>query len=768
METEFRHHLADINDDSANNEEAKEKKELAENIHERLESIIRTVSGNNKLTVVTKVPPKLLIQGAMTGKDMRKEWFYMPKISGKTDKEYVYIPKVIESSENFAKGAAAHEGAHAAITRMGHFVPDEVMQQFGFHSILAAAEERPTDQVVRDRFPGAGEWLDETRRDLWKEGQDIAVKDKAKLGYLPKFQQLANMIVFEPHGDTGSDYDESVVRTYEEIREFVEEYEHALPPEGSTQEEVMEVAKERYKIFYADIWSRVQELLEQDKKAEELRQMLNEMMHEQQRREQQKQKNKKKQEEQTESSSEEEAKGPVQQAIDQLSDNLKEELQEKLDEAKKKKEEFEESQKKGEAETDQAESEEEQLGQDEAGGPELGGEPVPIDDFSQELMEAVKEVFDKLPPQVKREIQKKAQEILEQLEDELAKQFAGKFDRDPTETHKEFHDREERETREEQEQERKEKEDRAATELLKELERKEAIESPASDVYENAYKEVHDMDEKLYRRLEEIFSPNVKRTMKLRSSGSRINLPAVYKWEASRGAGVKNLDNRIFESVHLPEKKDYAFTLLVDLSGSMSDYNKIQETFKAVVLLAEVLNRLGIPNEILGFQDEVIGFKKFDQKMIDSIRKKMSGMIAEVKSINPDGHNRSQWNDDGPCLADASKSLESQQAKEKFLLVFSDGQPDGRRSGDYDLHDAVEKIITQTNQKLVGLGLGRDTEHVQTYYPTALPNINVRELPEVLSALLEDMIVSPEKYTQKSADRPKRPTRRSDFWDDAF
>jgi hypothetical protein len=764
METENRHRLADINDNSA--EENKEKKELTD-IHERLESIIRTVSGNNKLTVVSKVPPELLIQGAMAGMDMRKEWFYVPKISGKSDKEYVYIPKVIERSENFAKGAAAHEGAHAAITRMGHFVPDEVMQQFGFHSILAAAEERPTDQVVRDRFPGAGEWLDETRHDLWKEGQDVAAKDKAKLGYLPRFEQLANMIVFEPHGDTGSDYNESIVGIYEEIREFVEEYEHTLPPEGSTQEEVMEVAKERYKIFYADIWPRVQELLKQDQRAEELRQMINEMMREQREREQQKQQGKEKQEQKSESGAGE--KGPVEQAIDQLSDNLKEELQEKLDEAEQKKEEFEESQKTEKAETDQAESKEaEQLGQGEPGKTELGGEPVPIDDFSQELMEAMQEVFNNLPPQVKREIQRKAKEILEQLEDELAKQFAGKFDRDPTETHKEFHEREEREVREEKEQERKDKEDKAATELLKELDRKEAVESPASDIYENAYKEVHDMDEKLYRRLEEIFSPNVKRTMKLRSSGSRINLPAVYKWEASRGAGVKNLDNRIFESVHLPEKKDYAFTLLVDLSGSMREYNKIQETFKAVVLLAEVLNRLGIPNEILGFQDEIIGFKKFDQKMIDSIRKKMSGMIAEVKSSNPGGHNRSNWNDDGPCLADASKSLESQQAKEKFLLVFSDGQPAGSRSNDYDLHDAVENIITKTNQKLVGLGLGQETEHVQTFYPTALPNINVRELPEVLSALMEDMILNPQKYAQKVIERPKRSKRYSDFWDDDF
>ena len=200
----------------------------------------------------------------------------------------------------------------------------------------------------------------------------------------------------------------------------------------------------------------------------------------------------------------------------------------------------------------------------------------------------------------------------------------------------------------------------------------------------------------------------------------------------------------------MPEKKDYVFTLLVDLSGSMNG-EKITETFKAVVLLSEVLNRLGMKFQVLGFQDEVINFKDFNKEFSDDGRNRMSGMLAEVSNQNPGGHNKSSYNDDGPCLLEASSDLEKQSGKKKFLIVFSDGQPSGRRSNAEDLHKAVSLILEKTDQKLVALGLGRGTEHVKNFYPNSIPDITVSKLPEVLGGLLEDIIRNPGRYKNLEA-----------------
>ncbi|MDP2812731.1 MAG: hypothetical protein Q8O32_03490, partial [bacterium] len=348
-----------------------------------------------------------------------------------------------------------------------------------------------------------------------------------------------------------------------------------------------------------------------------------------------------------------------------------------------------------------------------------------------------------LPQEKKQTLRQKAQEILENLEDDSVKDMSSKLDDNPAETHQEHQKRID-----------KDKELRVKDSLLKEMEdledRIKATESP-SGYYDKVYKEIKEVDEDLYRRLDEIFHPNLKRDIKLKSSGPRINLQAVFRWEVNRAVGNPSMDNKIFETTNAPKKRDYVFTVLVDLSGSMRG-QKIKETFKGVILLTEVLNRLGIKNEILGFQDKVIKFKDFDEELTDEVRDKISGMVDEVDGSNLGGNNHPGYNDDGPSLTEASKTLSKQFSKNKFLLALSDGIPEGRFSSAQDLHTAIKFILTNTDQKLVGIGLGPDTEHVKEFYPTSLPNVNIKKLPETFGDLLEDMILNPQRYEQKSQD----------------
>ena len=372
-----------------------------------------------------------------------------------------------------------------------------------------------------------------------------------------------------------------------------------------------------------------------------------------------------------------------------------------------------------------------------------------MDKLSEELLKALKKSFDKLSKEQKEALREKAQKNLEKLEDDFVNDFSGKMEENPLETHEQFEHRLEEENEEKQEKspeerrEEKERQERIEKEMREAEKRTQELQGRKSH-YDNVYQQVKDLDEVLYRRLEEVFTPNVKSEVKLRSSGAKLNLPAVFRWEAEKAVGHPG-KVKIFESVTMPEPKDYAVTLLVDLSGSMAR-EKIDETFKGVVLLSEILNRLGVKFSILGFQDQLIHFKDFDQRLSDKVRDKMGGMVGETKGKNPGGHNHPYCNDDGPCLAEASGILENRSEREKFLIVLSDGSPAGSHSTAGDLVAAVAGILKNTDQKLLGVGLGMGTEHVKRFYPVSLPNVDIKKFSEVFGGLLEDLLTNPEKY----------------------
>lgn len=727
---------------------AAEKKAEQARLLERLRILVRSISGKEGLEVTTDVEPQMMIQMAGDGRDARKKWYKQTKINlvtGEKEAELVHIPEAIIERENVAKGKAAHEAGHVAITRTGEFIPDEVMQKLGFSSLIAAVEERPTDQVVRERYSGAGKWVDEARQDS-VQWASAATKGKKKLGYIPKFTQLNDLIVYEPHFEEIPDvYDADIIKLYKSIQEAVEQIERTLPEEGASEEEIVRKAKRRYEIAYSKIWPEIKKLVEGDSHKETLRQMIEDDLQ-----------SKTSPQEMSEEKPHQEGQGEMpSHALGQLTEDLQKELLSAINQVSQEQKEIEESLQKAKQEPAQGEEgrgaeddsekktseEETQEGEGEQEGKKESGVPVPMDGLSKDLKDALERIFEKLPKEKQEALKEKAREALEELEDSVVRDLAGQLLDMPPESHKEYKERKEDEEKEKE----KTSEKKKIKKELEEIERVQAAVAGEVGVYDKTYEEIREVDAYLYRRLEEIFTPNIKRKTLLKSSGSRINLPAVFRREAEKGAGAKEVESRIFESVHLPEKKDYVVTLLVDLSGSMKG-KKIQETFKGVVLLAEVLNRLGITNEIVGFQDEIIMFKSFDQKITDEIRKKIVGMIDEVRGNNPGGHNKPSYNDDGPCLMEASRGLAAQSGKEKFLVVLSDGVPEGRKSTADDLTEAIEKISKTTQQKLIGIGLGPDTGHVKEFYPTSLPNVNTQNLPEVLGELLEDILTNPQKY----------------------
>ena len=259
----------------------------------------------------------------------------------------------------------------------------------------------------------------------------------------------------------------------------------------------------------------------------------------------------------------------------------------------------------------------------------------------------------------------------------------------------------------------------------------------AADSYEQARRQIAPQIETLTARVETIFRPR-------RRLGERGGYPSGYRVDLARLMAF-DADPRRYRELwrrkSIPDRREAAVFLLVDLSGSMRG-EKSEAALLGTVLVAESLHRLGVPFAIAGFQDELIPFMAFGDDLGPAARQALGGMPLEVTNSRPGGLNHSDYNDDGPCLLAAAEQLLAHSASERVLVAVSDGRPEGRHSTEADLRQAVA-TLTQggTELALIGMGLGPRTEHVTEYYPEAEANVPVPEFAQRIGDVLERVLV---------------------------
>lgn len=365
------------------------------------------------------------------------------------------------------------------------------------------------------------------------------------------------------------------------------------------------------------------------------------------------------------------------------------------------------------------------------------GKPIEIESLSEDLKKKIKEYLDSLPEEKKKELEAKVRVAIKELEDELNQSLEGQLNDNPEK--KSQRGDEERGEGKTQEEPKKTAEEIDEEGLRKYREMVEKAIKSDTNIYEAKRREVIEIVDQLERDLREIFV--VRRSHQWQSgfrSGKRIDIKRRIQEKVK---GISAVQSRSWERREMPQEKDYAISLLIDLSSSMKG-EKIEETFKAAIVLAEALNRLSIRTEILGFNDRLYEYQRFGENIKNETRENMGGMFQEV------GSERARWNDDGWAVEQASLRLAKQRAQEKFLIILSDGIPEESSihpRAKYELKEIVDKIIHETDQKLIGLGIGRGTEHVENYYPSSLAGVNVLEMAEKLADLIREVI---ENYDQ--------------------
>lgn len=602
---------------------------------------------------------------------------------------------LLEKPLDWCRQTMAHEGGHRRVSRTD-FIPKNVWEQPGFSSMMNAIEDPRMENFVSEAYPPYRKLQKVAyEHDLETEKR---MKEKAdeKLGRQPRFAQAGFEYIkqwfkqsqgkpFELSADLPDDVRAVVEQTLKAAEDSWLRY-PTRDEADESEETVRAYAQKSYEINRDRVWPLFKQLVEQDIKDQEIPEFLKDLM---------KEKGEGKPEE---GRGEGRGDGLSPQDIQDIKDAVKAALGEK-----------------GE------------------------GKPVPPGALSEELKQKIQVAFDALPEDKKREIMEAARAAIKELADEFAAQFEGEYIKAGEPAVEPEPGTSETEGKAWSEAE------RAADDVRREMRRRmeESLERGEGDPYREALAEMASYIDALTGDLRDVF---VKRRMTKTEagyrSGRRWNIRTRIKERIADIPLIKTQSREQPESSG--EETDYAVLLQIDLSGSMSRGNKIEEAFKAIVLLSETLNNLNIHFEIDGFQDLLLEFKRFEEQLDESMRLKLNQLLLEVENKNPSGHNNAGDNDDGTCLREASQHLASQTAREKILIVLSDGQPamDSGRKGQAqlarELKEVIREIRENTDQKLIGVGI--NSSAVSNYYENNLPNVNAKELALTLGEILRSVI----------------------------
>ena len=743
---------------------------------------------------LTKAEDKLRILAQIVGADFNmkvkfgelNQGSFFDAINNTITLDPIFIK---ENKYYFAEFVAGHEGGHRAITRhleqigISHEKANKLYQKIGFSYLDNCIEDCADNSWVSNVFSKFKNSSDAVYREQFERDNVSMTTPEinnyiAMLGYTPKFVSYGSEIIRKwATGGYSNNLDKDVLETINKTEKYFQSAYEEIPGEYSSERQRIKSATGRFRIIYENILSEFQKLVDLDIDKEKLRELAQQMI-----------KNAKNTDRGQDNSQSGSGNMPkeLQDELEKLSQENKKELLDQIEEqikdlekkiedmdnsdlSKNEKENYdnqnndEDNSKEnkktkvenGESDSDSSNNEsdkddnqeneltnrnrknnelEEQLKklQSQKQSVENGDKNIiPFDKLSENAKKELQEIFDKLSEDEKKKLDGRAKETLEEFDDKLIEETRSKFDeQNIPKTHEELKrelaNKDNEQKQDVNDEEKLKKQFKESEKVQKKIEQQ--IENNLSE-YDKIYKEISHLVDEFYNRIHQIFLPQRHpKWQKGHPDGHRLDLNKVMQFKAD-----KTLYDKIWERKTIPKTIDYKFLLLVDLSGSMRG-NKIRQTFMGVMLVSEVLNRLGIKFEINGFNDYLYNFKNFRDNLSPEIREKM------LKMFNV-GNNTQM----GYAMTEVSKTLEKNKGKDNFLISFTDGNPTDNAK-EYQLDKVIEKIRKNTKQKLVGIGLGSGTEHVANYYPTSLPNTKIEDLPKLLGNLLEDMIKNPFKY----------------------
>lgn len=258
------------------------------------------------------------------------------------------------------------------------------------------------------------------------------------------------------------------------------------------------------------------------------------------------------------------------------------------------------------------------------------------------------------------------------------------------------------------------------------------------------------------------------------------------RFDSRRLIGAYNAEPDVFKLRDDRSDLDTAISIVVDMSGSMGG-GKSVKAMQTCGLLAECMQKIGVPFEIVGFSTggpipqreikqsrpfpeaafsrydklELYEFKRFSDRWFDA-RHYMGNMYhsgpecrkyhAKIERENDDKGVKNHGvlgfrkNIDGESVSLASTRLMKRPEKRKVMFVLSDGQPAAMSENSFSLHEHLEDTIKRVSKQHDIVGIGIEDSSVRHYYPNYVVLKRAEDLPQMGLRLLEDAILNKQNY----------------------
>ncbi|HLS08524.1 VWA domain-containing protein [Lentibacillus sp.] len=262
-------------------------------------------------------------------------------------------------------------------------------------------------------------------------------------------------------------------------------------------------------------------------------------------------------------------------------------------------------------------------------------------------------------------------------------------------------------------------------------------------------------DEERYRQYAEEIAPYQRRLSKTiekmlehKRQTPRDNLTTGRLSKKLISAVTEEYPRLFYKKDDESKEMDAAFTLLVDCSASMQ--NKMEETKKGIVLFHEVLKDLKIPHAIIGFWEEATGVNNEYQPNYFHVIHSFHDSLYQNHGANIMQLEAQEDNRDGYSIRVAAEKLEARNEKNRFLLVFSDGEPAASNYTENGIID-TNLAVSETRKKdidVIGMFLAegeiseQEDELMRNIYGRERIMIpTVADLPDHFAPLLKKLLL---------------------------
>ncbi len=207
-----------------------------------------------------------------------------------------------------------------------------------------------------------------------------------------------------------------------------------------------------------------------------------------------------------------------------------------------------------------------------------------------------------------------------------------------------------------------------------------------------------------------------------------------------KGVVYNNTDTgkRVFKQKEEELNLDTAVTLLVDTSGSMRGFSKVQYASAAAVVLNDVFAKVGVKCRVAGFTDTISEthnyvHKEFDEKVQrEELARRLDAGANKYMGGNADGES---------VLWEYSKLIRRAEPK-KVLIVLSDGMPCDSKSL-YNVSEHTEDVVRSIEKegRVTIVGIGILDSSVARFYSRHHTINDVTNIEEVLLNLLKKEVL---------------------------